>query len=223
LYITPEYNKEYPFIVYHPFISQNPVPILDENGKLKVIDIFKDELGFQEIIDKIKNDILKAKCFADILYHINKPYRLLYLYSNQNNMNLNKFTEYLRDVWIDTEFPNADKNVSVSEVLKLFEKSDKSKLMDEEELEIYNKLPDVVTIYRGTYDSTKTKALSWTLDYDVAHWFATRFDDNGYVLQAKINKKDIFAFFDSRGEKEVIINYKKFKNLTFNKVMKIKI
>ena len=171
----------------------------------------------------MEQKIINAKDFSEILYMINKPYRLLYLCANSLILDVETFTKYLKDVWIQTEFPNADKDVSTKELIKLFERADKKLLMDDEELNFYNQLPNVVTIYRGTYRSANSKALSWTTDYDIAHWFATRFDDEGYILQAKINKKDIFAFFNNRNEKEVVINYNKIKYLSFEKVMKIDI
>ena len=223
LQVPPEYNKEYPFIVYHPFIENNPVPTLDKNGKLKVIDIFNDKDGFKKVQKKIENDINKANNFSKLLYLINKPYRMLFLLENYLLLNSSEFTKHLRNVWIDTEFPNADKNVSINKIIKMFQTANKIDLMDDEELDLYNKLPEEVTIYRGTHDSANSNALSWTLDYDIARWFATRFDNDGYVLKANINKKDIFAFFNSRRENEIVINYKKIKDLTFEKVIKINI
>ena len=52
------------------------------------------------------------------------------------------------------------------------------------------------------------KALSWTLDKDTAEWFAHRFGENGMVYEAQIQKKYIYAFFNSRNESEVIVDPK---------------
>ena len=52
------------------------------------------------------------------------------------------------------------------------------------------------------------KALSWTLDRDTAEWFAHRFGENGTVYEAQIQKKYIYAFFNSRNEPEVIVDPK---------------
>lgn len=164
-----------------------------------------------------------ANEFTNILYMVNKPYRLLYLYANSLILDTKTFSQCLKDIWVETEFPNADKNVSTDDIIKLFEKADKNILMNQKELEYYNKLPDEVTIYRGTYKSSNSNALSWTTDYNTAHWFATRFDNEGFILQAKINKKDIFAFFNDRNENEIVLNYKKIKSISFEKVMKIDI
>ena len=88
--------------------------------------------------------------------------------------------------------------------------------MDEEELQEYSNLGDVVVIYRGVteYNNKQIKAMSWTLNKDTAKWFANRFNQKGYVYQAKINKKDILAFCDRRNEKELIVDYTKLYDIT---------
>ena len=70
-------------------------------------------------------------------------------------------------------------------------------------------LPETITVYRGLQRNASTEALSWTLDKNVAEWFANRFDNNGEVIKATINKKYIFAYINGRGEKEVVLDYKK--------------
>ena len=58
------------------------------------------------------------------------------------------------------------------------------------------------------------KALSWTLDKDTAEWFAHRFGENGMVYEAQIQKKYIYAFFNSRNESEVIVDPKHLVKIT---------
>ena len=72
-------------------------------------------------------------------------------------------------------------------------------------------------------DKDDFKAMSWTLDYDKAEWFANRFGTDGYILEATINKNDIVAFFDVRGESEVVVDYNKLKNITYELVKNIKL
>lgn len=51
--------------------------------------------------------------------------------------------------------------------------------------------------------------LSWTTDYSKAEWFAHRYDtgsEEGYILKADISRSNILAYFDSRGESEVVVN-----------------
>ena len=78
--------------------------------------------------------------------------------------------------------------------------------MDKEELQVYEELPDLVTVYRGVtpYNAKRVKGLSWTLDRDTAEWFAHRYRSHGQVYQAQIEKAHIHAIFLGRNEAEVI-------------------
>ena len=87
--------------------------------------------------------------------------------------------------------------------------------MDADEVEIFNKLDNELTIYRGFYSNEYYDALSWTLDYDKAHFFARRFNNTkGSIFQANIKKDDIYAYFECRNEKEIIVDYTKLYNIT---------
>lgn len=152
-----------------------------------------------------------------------EPYQLLFFSLNSNNLSEQDYNKALKQIWISTEYPNADKNVSVKESLQLFKKSNPDLIMDQNEKNYLNSLPDEVTIYRGTHTQNNSKALSWTANYDKAKWFANRFDEDGYILQATINKKDIVAFFNVRNEDELIVDFNKIKNLTEEKAISIKI
>lgn len=57
------------------------------------------------------------------------------------------------------------------------------------------------------------KALSWTLSRETAEWFAHRFDEDGTVYEAKIDKKHICALFTGRNESEVIVDPKQLKDI----------
>ena len=72
-------------------------------------------------------------------------------------------------------------------------------------------LGDEVQIWRGTSALSIRKAsagFSWTLDRDVACWFAMRFADrNGLplVLSAKVSRSDIVLHTNERSEHEVVL------------------
>lgn len=73
-------------------------------------------------------------------------------------------------------------------------------------------LPDTVTIYRGgnTNSTSYTNAYSWTLDINIANFFAVRRGKGpGYIVTAEVDKKDIIeVLFEARNEKEVIVDPK---------------
>ena len=85
--------------------------------------------------------------------------------------------------------------------------------MSKDELEAYNKLDDLIDVYRGVKPGAKVKALSWTTDKKVAKWFADRYEKNGKVYKAVIDKKDVLAYFLNRNEYEVVVNYNKLKHI----------
>lgn len=218
--IEPVANKELPFIIYHPFISQNPAPYKNEKGILGFVDVFEDK---DKLIKQIENYIDEAKTFQNILFMVSQPYQLLFFNLNRDCLSEKTYNNYLKHIWLLTEFPNADKNVSVNESLELFKNANKNLLMDTKEKMKLKSLPEEVTIYRGGHKKNNSKALSWTDDYDQALWFAKRFDNNGYVLQATIKKDDIIAYFDERNEKELIVDFNKIYNLKHEKIMEVNI
>jgi len=84
---------------------------------------------------------------------------------------------FLSYAWISTESPNNDPNLSQRELLSMFRSLDPQKLMDQEEYTQFQNLDDVVTVYRGvtSYNANNIKALSWTLNREVAEWFVHRY------------------------------------------------
>ena len=82
---------------------------------------------------------------------------------------------------------------------EVFEGLDKSDLMSSEDAIEYGRLPEYITIYRGTNANEEVPRLSWTLDRSVAEKFAT-----GQLFSATIPKEKILAYFDT-DEKEVLV------------------
>ena len=50
--------------------------------------------------------------------------------------------------------------------------------------------------------------------YETADWFARRFDEDGTVYKAQIDKEHIFALFNGRDESEVVLDPKYLKDIT---------
>jgi hypothetical protein len=90
-------------------------------------------------------------------------------------------------------------------------------MMDQEDLQVFNDLPQTVEVFRGQC-ADKPTGLSWTLNKDIALKFASGEMDrylrvNPVLLTAKINKSDIYAIKTGRGEKEVICSPKRHKRV----------
>ena len=100
-----------------------------------------------------------------------------------------------------------DDNITASEFVKIFRRADKTLLMDEDEQKQYSALPEEITVYRGIRGRGSLKALSWTTDMAQAEWFAKRWDKNGKVYSATVDKEDVLAVFTSRGESELVVDF----------------
>lgn len=78
------------------------------------------------------------------------------------------------------------------------------KIMKSRERRAWRKLPAKVVAYRAVNNRGEAFiAMSWTLDLKTAE----RFSEAGTrkIVKRTFDKKDIFAYFDRRGESEIII------------------
>lgn len=198
-----------PMIVQHPFTSSG-ITAVRRNGGLITLDIVqnKDDLRIWRafMLESIRN----AKSARDIYIMVNKPYTLTFLKFASPHLSKADFSELLADAWISSENPNNDPNLSKSKLISMFKNADPAVLMDESEYKELQTLDDPVTVYRGvtSHNAKNIRALSWTLDRGVAEWFAHRFNEDGTVYEAQINKEHILALFNGRNESEVIVDPK---------------
>ena len=203
-----------PMIVQHPFTSSGYVAT-PKDGVMQIVNITDSEDNFQAWQDFMMKQFDNAKSTYEIYMMTNKPYGLTFLKYASPHLSQEDFSKILGDAWIRSENPNNDANVSKQKLLEMFRQAEPSELMTEEELHQYNELEEKVTVYRGvtTYNAKNIKALSWTLDREKAEWFAHRFDEDGTVYEAEINKKYILAVFNGRNESEVVVDPKGLQNI----------
>lgn len=81
----------------------------------------------------------------------------------------------------------------------------KRKLMKSAERKAFDSLPAVVVAYRAINDDSDIdNAISWTLNRTIAErvfsWGGLR-----QVVSCEFKREDIFAYFDRRGEKEILV------------------
>jgi hypothetical protein len=73
-------------------------------------------------------------------------------------------------------------------------------LMTPEEREVFARLPDVLTVYRGYADDAEgyDEGIAWTLDRRQAVWYANRNRkaDDPFVITGKVRKADVWAYHD---------------------------
>ena len=198
-------TKLSPLVVKHPFTDSGLVGIRNEDGSLSAGNLLDDPGTLHSWRENVRQQINEAETAAGLLLLVTKPYRC--------EQDAALFLSY---AWISTESPNDDPNLSKRSLLAMFRSIDPQMLMDEEERELFQSLDDVVTIYRGvtSYNAQNVKALSWTLNREVAEWFAHRFGQDGTVYEAQVRKENIHAVFLGRNEEEVIVDPERLMGLS---------
>ena len=138
-----------------------------------------------------------------------RPHRWDAIQDYQEYLSDQEYWEMLGYVWTDSE------NICQhrSEALKMMISDRDGRwqhLMDEEERHSFDKLPDVLTIYRGWCYEDAEHGMSWTLDESTANWFASRFAAgchvDPFVTTGRIEKSKVLAHFLGRRENEIVVD-----------------
>lgn len=173
--------------------------------------------GFNKWIEGLFKYIDKAENVWKIYFTVNAPYKLAMIKYWKDDLCLEDFTKLFKDAWILSENPNDDINVPIDMLIQWFKKADKRILMDDDELEVYNNLPDEFTIYRGMGKKSKRKGISWTRNKEIAEWFMNRWkDEGGYMLTATVKKENCLAYINARDEEEIIVDTRYIKIMNDN-------
>ena len=191
LLLDMEKTKMSPFIVKHPFTDTGVIALRNPDGGIGQANLLEDKEELQKWRRHMAEQIDRSKSAFHIHLMVTKPYRLTFLKYIQPHLSQKDFSEILNDAWTRSENPNSDPNVSQEELLAMFQTADPTALMDEDEYLQFKQFDDTVTVYRGvtSYNAENIKALSWSLDYDKAAWFAHRFGEDGTVYEAQIAKE----------------------------------
>lgn len=208
-----EFAPDYPFIVYHPFISWRGMPYRLENGEVEIVDINQEE-NLEKVKSQIAERIKSATCVEWIFDIIRQPDQATFFKHTEEYLSEEDFSKLLISIWQKTEFPNRDSNVSVNEFRKMFEKSSKEYTMTAEERKTLEEMPEKIQVFRGFSGSEYYDALSWTTEKEVASIFAHRFGRDGKIYEGMIEKKYIYAYLEE--ESEVILDYTKLTNVNYS-------
>ena len=205
-----------PLIVKHPFTDSGMVAYRTEDGGIAQADITSDYAALAQWRKEKIRQINEARTPHEISFMITKSYSLAFLKYAAPHLSNQELSEMLSNVWVRTESPNNDPNMSKNRLLSLFKKAEPQFLMDKDEYEAFQNLEDTVTVYRGvtSHNAKNIRALSWTLSYDTADWFAHRFGEDGTVYEAQIDREHIYAYFNRRNEHEVIVDPKYLMDIT---------
>ncbi len=194
--------------VYHPFLQSSIISVPSRNY---FVDVLKDSDMLKEYQEYVEIEIDNGD-----IYHIyalvRKPYRLAFIKYCEPFLSTKDLAEMFADAWVSSENPNQDVNCSIPFLAKMFKRCDKHHLMQEDDYAVYEALPETFTIYRGVAVGRNPYGLSWTRNLKTAKWFAHRFDTKdkeGYVQAATATKSEVLAYFNTRGEDEIVYNVKK--------------
>lgn len=114
-----------------------------------------------------------------------------------------QYWSLLGSIWTDSE--NLWQSLDEWIALLSADRPGREHLMSEDARAVFATLPDTLTVHRGADRGVNEHGPSWTLDEDKAHWFAQRFHTDPVVLSGTVAKAHVLAYFDDRGEDEVLI------------------
>ena len=215
VYLDVHINEKVGFICNHPYIGQIAT-VVNENGTLVLKDV-RNEKDLDDIRKNIIKTIDAVSSYLQFIHIIRPPYLPAFFKFTQHLLSTSDYSSFLGSMWTIVEFPNVDDNITAPEFVKIFRRADKTLLMDENEQKQYSALPEKITVYRGIRGRGSLNALSWTTDIEQAEWFAKRWDKKGKVYSATVRKEDVLAYFCSRNEAEVVVDYTKLKDVTLVK------
>ena len=209
LFTDIEKTKYSPMVVQHPFTNTG-VTAISVEGSFQFLNLLENPKDLDMWRQSMRQQIHNVETPYQIYSLINSPYALTFLRFSQPYLSKEDFSSILADAWMKSEYANRDANVSKERLVSMFKQADRAKLMNDMERTQLDALADPVTVYRGVtnYNAKNIRALSWTLDYDTAVWFAHRFGEDGMVYQAQIKKEHIFALLTGRNESEVVLDPK---------------
>ena len=161
---------------------------------------------YEHKVKGVKDALANNKYSSYIFLH-ERPYRLDAFTLIQSKLSDTQYWSLLSEIWTDTE--NQWQGLNKWKQLLSSNRPSRHYLMNEEEFNLLQSLPDEVTIYRGCQAGINENGLSWSLNKKKAEFFANRFGKEGLILERKIPKSNIIAFLNGRGESEVIWEDKK--------------
>lgn len=204
-----------PFCVFHPYLESSTALVKNNNDKpmdinnVKLVDVLMDKEACMQWRRMMSENIQNAAALDELYLMVRKSYRLVFLRYAKDYMSLKDFSTYLADAWVSSENPNQDVNCSIDMLISWFQQADKKCLMGTEDYQVYTSMPDELRIYRGVAIGREPNGLSWTSNLETAKWFAHRFDRDdktGYIETAIAKKEDVLAYFNTRGEDELVVN-----------------
>lgn len=156
----------------------------------------------QEALDKA----LTEQRWNHAVWLYERPYRLYGFTQIADELSDKEYWELLASIWIDSE--NIWQNVDEWIDLINCGRDEMEAFMDLGESAALASMPKTITVYRGAIEGVNEEGMSWTLSRQKAEWFANRFagvhEARPVVLEGRIAKFHVAAYFMGRGEGEIV-------------------
>jgi predicted ABC-type ATPase len=136
-----------------------------------------------------------------------RPYRLDAFMNIKDEMSDADYWSKLSDIWVDSE--NIWQNMNLWKSVLSSKRPNRQNMMTVDEQKELASMPDKIDIYRGFVEGKNKNGFSWTTDRAKAEWFSSRLagdGENPLVAEARVNKKDVVAYFSRRGESEIVLS-----------------
>jgi hypothetical protein len=172
---------------------------------------FEGDFSFEELAARERRQLANLKRAAKRAgdYHLwlslqDAGMRMVRLLSIWDRFNEQERREELQYAWTSFDEPHITGDFALVLFHKVGFLADSADPLPEGQL----------TIYRGSLNGLAGRswksgtAFSWTLELDVARWFAQRLagQGTGIVMRAKVDASDVLAYFQDRQEAEVIVD-----------------
>lgn len=155
---------------------------------------------------KAVDDAWNENRWGSFVFLHERPYRLEAFLEAADHMSDEDYWKILGDIWTDSE--NIWQNYDEWAEALSADRADRKGMMDDDERKFLADLPDSFTIYRGVNDDHGHLGFSWSLSEERATWFAKRFESHrgeAMLIAAEVKKTDVIAYFDGRGEEEIVV------------------
>lgn len=159
----PIYDTRVGGVASHPFTNTWITGIYDKDRKLTFVDLRKEDEQAkwrEQIKATIEESDLRGICLM-----LNKPYILTFISYIDSMLSDEELGMILGTFWTAIENITGDSNVNGMEIVKWFKRADKKSLMNEEELLVYESLPEEVTVYRGVTSYNRKKRKGFIMDF----------------------------------------------------------
>lgn len=151
-----------PVVIKHPFTDSGLVALPKSDGSPGIADIILDPDALRAWRRQQAKIIDQAETPFQIAYRITNSYAFGFLKYAEPLLSKEDLSQILAYMWIHTEAPNSDPNLSKSKLVSMFKAADPTVIMDDEDYLQFKMLDDNLTVYRGvtSFNAKNIKALS---------------------------------------------------------------